>query len=291
MVSAPSAAADELARFFDRHRRLLVITGAGCSEGSGIPAYRDHDGAWKSRPPVRFHNFVSQPRARARYWARSAVGWPRVAAAAPGPAHRALSALAAAGRPLRIVTQNVDGLHQKAGSREVVDLHGRLDRVVCLECDRRLARADVQQLLLAWNPFLATAEAPAAPDGDARLEQGFDDLRLPTCPDCGGVLKPDVVFFGENVPTERAARATTLARECEAVLVVGSSLMVYSGFRLCLAAREAGRPVAAVNVGRTRADDLLARKWQSDCGALLGAATAQVLAKDSPHAGFVPGVW
>ncbi len=281
---------DALARFIEGHPRLLVVTGAGCSEACGIPAYRDHDGAWKSRPPVRFHDFVTRPAVRARYWARSAAGWPRVAAAGPGEAHRALAALAAGGWPLRVLTQNVDGLHQKAGSRDVLDLHGRLDRVACLACDRRLSRADVQDLLLCWNPWLVDVarRAEPLPDGDARVESGFDGLRVPECPDCGGLLKPDVVFFGENVPAPRAARSLELARDSDALLVVGSSLTTWSGYRLCLAAREAGRPVAAVNLGRTRADALLHAKWSADCGGLLGAAAARLTGNGHPHAGFVP---
>jgi NAD-dependent SIR2 family protein deacetylase len=291
MAMAADDDSDALARFVAGHPRLLVVTGAGCSEACGIPAYRDHDGAWKSRPPVRFHDFVSRPAARARYWARSAAGWPRVAAAAAGAAHRALAALAAGGWPLRVVTQNVDGLHQKAGSRDVVDLHGRLDRVACLACDRRLSRADVQELLLCWNPWLAefARRAEPLPDGDARVETGFEGVRVPDCPDCGGLLKPDVVFFGENVPAPLTAQTLEFARQCDGVLVVGSSLTTWSGYRLCLAARDAGRPVAALNLGRTRADALLSAKWAADCGAVLGAAAARLTGSCRPHAGFMPG--
>ena len=265
-----------LSSFIRRHPRLLVLTGAGCSVASGIPEYRDHDGAWKSRPPVRYADFVASPAVRRRYWARSVFGWERVAGAEPGSVHRALARLEQAGHARAVVTQNVDALHQRAGSRRVIDLHGRLDEVECLDCGARIRRADMQALLLAWNGrFLAAlgaapgATAAARPDGDVQLEADFSDFRVPDCPSCGGVLKPAVVFFGENVPRARVDATLCALGAADALLVVGSSLMVFSGFRFCLAAREMGKPVAAVNLGRTRADELLSLKVASDCGPAL----------------------
>jgi len=265
-----------LSSFIGRHPRLLVLTGAGCSVASGIPEYRDHDGAWKSRPPVRYAEFVASAAVRRRYWARSVFGWERVAGAQPGSVHRALARLEQAGHARAVVTQNVDALHQRAGSRRVIDLHGRLDEVECLGCGARIRRADMQALLLAWNgPFLAAlgaapgATAAARPDGDVQLEADFSDFRVPDCPSCGGVLKPAVVFFGENVPRARVDATLCALAAADALLVVGSSLMVFSGFRFCLAAREMGKPVAAVNLGRTRADELLSLKVASDCGPAL----------------------
>lgn len=265
-----------LAAFIRRHPRLLVLTGAGCSVASGIPEYRDHDGAWKSRPPVRYADFVESAAARRRYWARSVFGWARIAGAEPGAVHRALARLEQAGHARTVVTQNVDALHQRAGSRRVIDLHGRLDEVECLECGTRIGRADVQDVLVSWNgPFLAAlgqalGAAPAArPDGDAQVDADFEGFRVPDCPSCGGVLKPAVVFFGENVPRSRVDAALAALAAADALLVVGSSLMVFSGFRFCLAARELRKPVAAVNLGRTRADELLALKVASDCGPAL----------------------
>ena len=265
-----------LSSFIRRHPRLLVLTGAGCSVASGIPEYRDHDGAWKSRPPVRYAEFVASAAVRRRYWARSVFGWERVAGAEPGSVHRALARLEQAGHARAVVTQNVDALHQRAGSRRVIDLHGRLDEVECLDCGARIRRADMQALLLAWNgPFLAAlgaapgATAAARPDGDVQLEADFSDFRVPDCPSCGGVLKPAVVFFGENVPRARVDATLCALAAADALLVVGSSLMVFSGFRFCLAAREMGKPVAAVNLGRTRADELLSLKVASDCGPAL----------------------
>ena len=272
-----------LAAFIRRHPRLLVLTGAGCSVASGIPEYRDHEGAWKSRPPVRYAEFVGSAAVRRRYWARSVFGWARVAGAAPGAVHRALARLENAGYTRAVVTQNVDALHQRAGSRRVIDLHGRLDEVECLHCGTRLGRADLQEVLLSWNaPFLAalgggpSAGAAARPDGDAQVDADFSDFRVPDCPSCGGVLKPAVVFFGENVPRGRVEAALHALAGADALLVVGSSLMVFSGFRFCLAARDLGKPIAAVNLGRTRADELLSLKVASDCGAALTEA-AQAL--------------
>lgn len=260
-----------MADFVIRHPGLLVLTGAGCSTASGIPDYRDADGRSKHRRPVLYADFVRSPGARRRYWARSVVGWPRVAQALPNQAHRALARLETHGRVSLLVTQNVDGLHQKAGSRAVLDLHGRLDGVECLECGALFRRDDVQALLLAWNPRRADLEQAAqAPDGDAQLE-ALGDFRVPDCRDCGGVLKPGVVLFGENVPGRRVAVALAALAACDGLLVIGSSLMVYSGYRFCLAARQLGKPVAAVNLGRTRADELLTLKVEGECGEALAA--------------------
>jgi NAD-dependent SIR2 family protein deacetylase len=272
---------EALAAFVGRHPRLLVLTGAGCSVASGIPEYRDHDGAWKSRAPMTYAEFVSSPAARRRYWARSMAGWERVAAARPNAVHRALARLESGGRLRAVVTQNVDALHQRAGSRRVIDLHGRLDLVECLDCGTRVARTDMQDLLLAWNAGFAATLAEAAltaaprPDGDAQVEADVSAVRVPDCPGCGGLLKPAVVFFGENVPRARVEAALRALDDAGALLVVGSSLMVFSGYRFCLAARERGKPIAAVNLGRTRADGMLSLKLVSDCGtALEGVAAA-----------------
>src|SRR5689334_16512531 len=184
-AAAGSADEDALLGFVHRHRRLLVLTGAGCSTASGIPGYRDRAGQWKGRPPVQYADFVGSDHARRRYWSRSLLGWQRVSSAEPNATHRALAALERAGVVRTLVTQNVDGLHQRAGSRRVVDLHGRLDEVECLECGDRLSRADLQHLLVAWNPgFAAHADggAPTRPDGDAQLEADVDRFAVPDCP-------------------------------------------------------------------------------------------------------------
>jgi NAD-dependent SIR2 family protein deacetylase len=266
-----TAGAAPLAAFLERHRRLLVLTGAGCSTDSGIPDYRGADGSWKHRPPMPFAEFVGSASARRRYWAGSLRGWPRVRDARPNAAHRALWRLEAAGRVTRLVTQNVDGLHQRAGSRTAVDLHGRLDTVACLDCGASVARDDVQALLERWNPGFAPADGAARPDGDAGVREDLAAFRVPDCRECGGVLKPAVVFFGENVPRARVDDALSAVAGADALLIVGSSLMVYSGYRFVAAARARGLRVAALNRGRTRADAELDLKIEDDCAEVLAA--------------------
>ena len=258
--------------FLDAHPRLFVLTGAGCSTDSGIPDYRDGEGAWKRKPPIDFQTFMGGELARARYWARSMVGWRRFGHVQPNAAHRALAAMEQAGRIELLVTQNVDGLHQAAGSRNVLDLHGRLDEVRCMRCDWRGPRAAWQAELEGRNPAWAELDAADAPDGDADLEGvDFSSFEVPVCPRCGAIVKPDVVFFGESIPPERGARARAALEQADAVLVVGSSLMVHSGYRYVRAAAEDGLPVAALNLGRTRADDLFALKVSRPCADALDA--------------------
>lgn len=264
-IAAPTGRPRELQDFIERHDRIFVLTGAGCSTGSGIPDYRDADGQWKRAQPVTYQAFMGEPATRRRYWARSLMGWPRFLAAQPNGVHRALAALEARGQLSLLLTQNVDRLHQAAGSREVVDLHGRLDVVRCMDCERRLPRTEFQDDLIARNPGWLELDAGIAPDGDADLEADFDAFDIPACAHCGGVLKPDVVYFGENVPRERVQAAQHALAHSDALLVVGSSLMVYSGFRFAQWAAKAGLPIAALNHGRTRADDLLALKVEHDC--------------------------
>jgi len=252
--------------------RLFVLTGAGCSTASGIPDYRDRDGAWKRGQPIRYQEFLRNPGARRRYWARSFVGWPQVAAARPNPAHRALAALERAGLVHQLVTQNVDGLHQLAGHRRVLDLHGRLDLVDCLDCRVRLPRAELQERLEAANPHFAPPAAGSAPDGDAVVEQGLvEGFRIPACPACSGLLRPAVVFFGENVPKPRVERAYARLAESTALLAVGTSLTVYSGYRFCREAAALGLPIALLTLGRTRADDLAQLRVEADAGEALTA--------------------
>ena len=239
-----AVAIDALTEFVERHERLFVLTGAGVSVASGIPGYRNLNGAWMRAQPIQWQAFRDSEETRRRYWARSMVGWPMVAAAQPNAAHRALAQLGLAGRIARIVTQNVDGLHQRAGSASVVELHGSIDAVICLECGARHTRAAIQAQLLVDNPALADVSAAVSADGDAHLEwDALDAFRVPVCPACGGMLKPDVVFFGENVPRERVAAAAQALEQADAMLVVGSSLMVFSGYRFCLWAERAGTPM------------------------------------------------
>jgi NAD-dependent SIR2 family protein deacetylase len=266
-----------LVDFVERHRRLLVLTGAGISTDSGIPGYRDEDGRWKGRQPVLFQDYIRSDGVRRRYWARSMVGWPLVRRAQPNAGHFALAALQRAGRIERLVTQNVDGLHQRAGTDEVIELHGGLDMVVCLNCGTRTARETIQSLLKAMNPGLDGASVVALPDGDAELEASvFATFNVPDCPHCAGMLKPDVVFFGENVPRARVDQTREALGRADAMLVVGSSLMVYSGFRFCEGAARLGKPIAALNRGRTRADGLLSLKVEASCAEALVALSESI---------------
>ncbi|WP_081764993.1 NAD-dependent protein deacetylase [Robbsia andropogonis] len=272
---APSATALETMReqlrvFMRAHRRVFVITGAGCSTESGIADYRDRHGAWKRPMPITLQAFTAEPATRRRYWARAMIGWRHLAAAVPNDTHRTLARWEQDDRLSLLVTQNVDGLHQAAGSTHVVDLHGRLDGVRCLKCGQRLPRADVQDELARRNPHFATLDAPGAPDGDADLELAtFAQFDVPDHAGCGGLLKPDVVFFGESVPPERVREARTALDASDALLIIGSSLMVYSGYRFAVAAAERRIPLAALNVGHTRADELLSLKIEGQAGAVL----------------------
>ena len=267
----------QLAAFVTRPRRLFVLTGAGCSTASGIPDYRDRNGDWKRQPPINYQAFVGGEYARQRYWARSLLGWPAFARARPNAVHIALARLETAGFIHQLVTQNVDGLHQQAGSRRVIDLHGRLDAVDCLACGHRQARATFQAALERNNPAFVAQVATLGPDGDADLEQAdFGAFRVPGCPRCGGLLKPAVVFFGETVPKARVERASQRLAEADALLVVGSSLMVFSGYRFCRQAAERQQAIVAINRGHTRADALLTLKIDADCAAVLNGLLARL---------------
>ena len=264
---------DRLSEFIGAHERLVALTGAGISTASGIPDYRDVDGAWKHQKPMDYRDFIASRRSRQRYWSRSFFGWQRFSQALPNRAHLALARLQQMGRLQRIITQNVDGLHQRAGSQLVTELHGSLDSVVCLDCGASMPRASMQQDLLRHNPELAELSGILAPDGDAQLQDVDESqLRVPSCEACGGILKPAVVFFGESVPAQRVQQCRDAIANCDALLVVGSSLMVYSGFRFVREAVQQGIPVVAINRGKTRADDLLRDKFDQDCATALDAA-------------------
>lgn len=253
-------------------QRLFVITGAGCSAPSGIATYRDDEGQWQHPQPVQQQDFLRDPVVRQRYWARSFHGWPVVSQAQPNAAHVALAELEAQGLFSVLLTQNVDGLHQQAGQRDLIELHGSLAEVVCLSCGDRTSRALLQQWLAENNPdFPATAIA--GPDGDADIAMlngaRVSDFQVPECVHCGGLVKPDVVFYGDTVPPERVARAFAMLAASDGLLVVGSSLMVYSSFRFCRQARRLGMPQFAVNVGKTRADAWFECKIELDCAQVL----------------------
>lgn len=268
--------------FLASAHRLAVLTGAGCSTRSGIPDYRSPGGAWTRHKPIYYSAFVRSAEVRRFYWARSFRGWPRFDAARPNAAHRALAQLEADGRVHQLITQNVDDLHQAAGSRAVVQLHGRNRVVVCLDCRAESPRAAMQERLAELNAeWLARApwhtldadEADFAPDGDANVAADVvGAFRVPDCERCGGVLKPAVVFFGESVPPDVVAFAMRRVDEADALLVVGSSLTVWSGFRFVRRAHERGLPIAIVNLGPTRGDELATLKIEAECGGALEEA-------------------
>jgi NAD-dependent SIR2 family protein deacetylase len=249
-----------LAKFIADRERLLVITGAGISTDSGIGDYRDEAGQWKRPRPVSHQDFMASHRWRQRYWGRSQLGYPAFLRAQPNSAHRALARLETTGRMSALVTQNVDRLHQRAGHQSVIDLHGRLDQVICMECGSVSPRAAVQKWLETKNPQLQAQSFELAPDGDADLELDFSDVQVPDCEGCGGVLKPHVVFFGDSVEKTLVEEIMTTVAQSDGLLVVGSSLMVFSSFRFVRHAHQCAIPIAALNQGATRADELFLLK-------------------------------
>jgi NAD-dependent SIR2 family protein deacetylase len=242
-------------------KSILVLTGAGVSTESGIPDYR---GEGKTeRHPMTFDVFMGSNEARMRYWARSYVGWSVIANAKPNPSHFALAQAESLGRVSHLITQNVDSLHQQAGSKKVTDLHGRLDQVVCMDCRVVISRIEMDQLLEDLNSGLTKdTVAEIAPDGDAEVETSVD-FNVPDCPGCEGVLKPDVVFFGESVPTSRVSSSMVELERVDALVVAGSSLTVNSGMRFARAASKQGKPIVIVNLGQTRADDIAVAKIEA----------------------------
>jgi len=250
--------------------RVFVLTGAGVSTDSGIPDYRDEHGAWKGRAPIQFRDFVASEATRRRYWARSMLGFPLLARAQPNAAHHALARLEARDALSLLVTQNVDGLHRHAGNQRLVDLHGRIDQVRCLGCGALTERAALQSELVARNPDFARANAVVKPDGDAELSDvDYEQFEVAACSACQGILKPHVVFFGENVPAERVTRAMAALEQAQLLLILGTSLMVFSGFRFARAAARFGVPIAIVNRGVTRADELSTLKIEGNVGDIL----------------------
>ena len=269
--------ANELAEFIKQAQTLTIVSGAGVSTASGIPDYRDRNGNWKHTSPIQHADFVAHHSSRQRYWARSLSGFSTMAGATPNEAHRVLARLEEAGRVDTLITQNVDRLHWRAGSRRVIDLHGSLDDVFCLACSYRTSRHDWQQSLAETNRNWQGTVRQLRPDGDAELdEDDYRHFRVPDCPKCGGIVKPDVVFFGDVVPKSRVEAAMAAVQRADALLVVGSSLMVYSGFRFARRAHELGKPIAILNRGQTRADDLADLKIDTECEPVLLQAATQL---------------
>ncbi|MCY1076055.1 NAD-dependent protein deacetylase [Archangium lansingense] len=253
-----------------RGRRLVVLTGAGCSTESGIPDYRGPGTRARARNPIQHREFLARPEVRTRYWARSLLGWPRFSSARPNAAHQALAALEREGHVLGLITQNVDRLHQSAGSQRVIELHGALAQVRCLDCGTVESRVEVQERLLALNPGFAERSAELRPDGDAELPlEAVQAFQVAGCLRCGGTLKPDVVFFGDNVPPPTVEAAFALLEEGDALLVVGSSLAVYSGFRFLQRAADRHMPIGLVNIGECRGGELVDVRVEARAGEVL----------------------
>lgn len=285
METSIDHARDALLGFVLKHRRLAVLTGAGISAGSGIPTYRDSAGRWLRNDPISHQEFTGCEQKRRRYWGRSLVGWPGVRDARPNGAHLALAALEEAGHVDLLITQNVDRLHQRAGSQNVVDLHGRLDRVICLKCSAFSEREHMQQRLERGNPHLRNLAVEVRPDGDADLSsEQVASVVVPACEACGGTLMPDVVFFGGSVPRERVANCTDAVIRADALLVIGSSLRVFSGYRFCRRAAESKKPIVIINPGATRADHLATLKLEHPAEDLLSPLLAALIDPESKAA-------
>jgi NAD-dependent deacetylase sirtuin 4 len=260
-----------------RSRPVTVLSGAGISTESGIPDYRGPDARSNDHTPIRYREFLAEEETRRHYWARSAVGWPTFDAATPNDGHRALARLEEAGIVNGIITQNVDRLHQEAGSERVVELHGALAEVECLDCGTFSSRRDLQDRLLHLNPGWPQEADELAPDGDAEMPRSATrSFRVPHCRACGGTLKPKVVFFGEDTAPGPVDQAWALLAEADALLVTGSSLTVYSGFRFVRRAAEANQPVGIVNLGETRGDPLAQVHVDGKTGEVLPRLAAEV---------------
>ncbi|KAG9457147.1 hypothetical protein H6P81_001655 [Aristolochia fimbriata] len=277
---------NNLYQFINHSYKLMVLTGAGVSTEAGIPDYRSPNGAYSTGfKPITHQEFVRSIRARRRYWARSYAGWRRFTAAQPGPTHVALASLEKVGRINFMVTQNVDRLHHRAGSNPL-ELHGTVYSVICLQCGFSMCRDSFQDQVKALNPKWASAieslesghpgsdksfGMQQRPDGDVEIDEKFweEDFLIPACQQCDGLLKPDVVFFGDNVPKDRANQAMEAAKGCDSLLVLGSALMTMSAFRLVRAAHEEGAKIAIVNVGTTRADEFVPLKIMARCGEIM----------------------
>ncbi|KWV31081.1 NAD-dependent protein deacetylase [Micromonospora rifamycinica] len=258
---------------------VVVLSGAGLSTESGIPDYRGPTGVARRHTPMTYQTFTRSAVARRRYWARSHLGWRTIARAVPNDGHRAVARLQAAGLVDGVITQNVDGLHTAAGSRGVVELHGRLDAVVCLDCGDRTARGELDRRLAAANPGFAAPVGAVRPDGDVDLDDdGVAGFRPVDCGSCGGMLKPDVVFFGETVPADRVSRCFGMVEQARSLLVVGSSLTVLSGRRFVVRAARRGIPVVIANQGVTRGDGYAALRVDAPLGRVLPALADRVAA-------------
>ncbi|XP_013167852.1 PREDICTED: NAD-dependent protein deacylase Sirt4-like [Papilio xuthus] len=259
--------------FVSRHKKILILTGAGISTESGIPDYRSEEVGLYARSnhkPVQYQEFVKYPKVRQRYWARNFIGWPRFSAVQPNATHYAIRELEKINKVSAIVTQNVDRLHHKAGSENIIELHGTGYIVKCLQCSYEVDRYELQQTMMQQNPDMENSVTMIRPDGDVELSrEQIEKFRVPLCPNCQGPLKPDIVFFGDNVPKERVEKVRNEVSESDAIFVLGSSLTVYSSYRIILQAKEEKKEVAILNIGPTRADNIVDIKISTKCSDIL----------------------
>lgn len=262
---------DKLDRLISVSRNILILTGAGISTESGIPDYRSEGVGLYARStnrPVQYRDFLKSEGVRKRYWARNYVGWPRFSSFSPNLTHLSVCKLVNdIGIARCVVTQNVDGLHTKAKTKNVIELHGSAFRVVCLSCDFKIERHAFQSLLAQLNPDVKIIDQMMRPDGDVEMTQDqVEGFNIPSCPSCAGLLKPDIVFFGDNVPKDRVEEVRNEVKLCDTLLVLGSSLTVFSAYRIVLQAADLHKPIAIVNIGDTRGDQHALIKVSAKCG-------------------------
>lgn len=259
-----------LRKFLRRTDRLFVMTGAGVSTESGIPDYRSEKVGLYARTdhrPVQYQEFLKSADRRQKYWARNFVAWPTFSSFQPNICHESLAQWEREGRLSWLVTQNVDALHTKAGSRRVTELHGCSHRVHCLNCSHKMTRPAMQNLITDWNPGWNIESVDIAPDGDVQLkDEQVKEFKVPPCPNCGGILKPEIIFFGDNVARPTVDFVFNKLKECDAMLLLGTSLYIYSGYRFAKAAHEQKKPIGAINIGLIRGDDLLDFQINARCG-------------------------
>lgn len=280
--SVCSSDVDNLLDFLNKSKKLLTVSGAGISTESGIPDYRSEEvGVYHRRvnfKPIQHQEFISSEAVRKRYWLKNFIGWPTFSLKKPNATHFSLTALEEAQKLICIVTQNVDNLHYKAGSKNVIELHGSGYRVKCLTCDTKIDRHDFQEQLKILNPYHSVETFTMNPDGDVDIDENVvNDFIVPECQKCSGILQPDIVFFGGNVPRGKVERVNDFVQECDSVLVLGSTLTVFSSYRIILKAVECFKPIAIVNIGKTRGDSQASLKINARCGEILPSVCQKLL--------------
>ncbi|XP_077299232.1 NAD-dependent protein deacylase Sirt4-like isoform X2 [Arctopsyche grandis] len=272
---------DAFRSFLLRHEKIAIITGAGISTESGIPDYRSEGVGLYARSnhkPIQYQEFLKSEYARQRYWARNFTGWPRFSQIQPNSVHYSLKNLEMLGKASTIITQNVDNLHYKAGSKNVLELHGTAHRVMCLSCKDYFSRHDFQNILSKTNPNTLTPTAVIRPDGDVEITDDFvKDFKVPGCHKCGGILKPDVIFFGDNVPKQQVESVKKEITSSNALLVLGTSLSTFSAYRIILQAKEENKEIFVINIGPTRADGEINFKISTKCGDIIPKVTNDLI--------------